>query len=129
MINQQLGDSSKFSKSRAAENTNDNRSQNAHSSHKVRSKKKIEMFYVTENFYKKEVVNESSPCLDSNLTPKILKDDKIVAREHGSQNFRSNLVAPKIESPSLQFSNKKSVDYHNIQKYSNHSNYNNQPKR
>ena len=112
MINQSK-DNTKFPLKRAAEHVGDNKSQNAQSSNnKAKEKKKIEMFYVTETFYKKEVVDDS--LKDENPTPKIIKD-KAMLREHGSQNYRSNLDPPKIEIQSLQFPNKKSVDYHNFQ--------------
>lgn len=109
MINQSK-DNTKFSLKRAAEHVGDNKFENAQSS-KNKDNKKIEMFYVTETFYKKEVVDD--PLKDENPTPKIIKD-KAMQREHGSQNYRCNLDPPKIEIQSLQFPNKKSLDYHNI---------------
>ena len=72
MINQSK-DNTKFSLKRAAEDVGDNKSQKAQlSNNKDKDTKKIEMFYVTETFYKKEVVNDS--LKDENPTPKIIKD-------------------------------------------------------
>ena len=72
MINQSK-DNTKFSLKPAAEDVGDNKSQKAQlSNNKDKETKKIEMFYVTETFYKKEVVNDS--LKDENPTPKIIKD-------------------------------------------------------
>ena len=58
MINQSK-DNTQFSMRRVVENITDTKSHEARSSNsKINSKKKIEMFYVTETFYKKQLEDD-----------------------------------------------------------------------